>query len=273
MRPPSFGARSVKLLSQETSKAPNILAPSLIREPAAAALSRPPRSQQYIHRRALKRYLIATPPPVLVIHLKRFQQVAQPPISVYGSFKKIDDYVSFPEYLDLRPFIAPRREDYGLGRKGKEMVEEKRAAIAAAPPGLAKWRFAMESERVPAPEPANYRLYAVVVHIGNMLGGHYISYVALPSNALPTPPPSLSSHDTLSSVASADAQPSTETPAGPSSTSSSSIPPPSPPPNQHQHQPAAAERLWCYISDTTVRLVPFTDVLKAKAYLCFYERV
>ncbi|KDQ10416.1 hypothetical protein BOTBODRAFT_47094 [Botryobasidium botryosum FD-172 SS1] len=283
-------APSAKLLLQETSKAPIIPAPSLAREPAPAALSRPPRSQQYIHRRALKRYLIATPPPVLVIHLKRFQQVAQPPISVYGSFKKIDDYVSFPEYLDLRPFIAPRREDYGLGRKGKEMTEEKKTAIAAAPPGLAKWRFAMESERVPAPEPANYRLYAVVVHIGNMvlirarwfylgglawcqLGGHYISYVALPSNALPTPPPSLSSHDTLSSVASADAQSSTETPAGPPSTSSSSIPPPSPPPNQHQHQPAAAERLWCYISDTTVRLVPFTDVLKAKAYLCFYERV
>ncbi|KAI9567055.1 hypothetical protein HD554DRAFT_2110084 [Boletus coccyginus] len=25
-----------------------------------------------------------------------------------------------------------------------------------------------------------YRLYVVVVHIGNMLGGHYVAYMALP---------------------------------------------------------------------------------------------
>jgi ubiquitin carboxyl-terminal hydrolase 16/45 len=33
------------------------------------------------------------------------------------------------------------------------------------------------------------------------------------------------------------------------------------------------ERQWVYISDTIVRLVSLEEVLKAKAYLCMYERI
>jgi ubiquitin C-terminal hydrolase len=99
-------------------------------------------------RPAYKRYLIAIPPPVLVIHLKRFQQTTKTPtLSFSHGFKKLDDYVTFPEYLDLAPFLAPKKEDFGLGRKGK--VKKK------VPP--------KEAER------CMYRLYAVVVHIGNIV--------------------------------------------------------------------------------------------------------
>ena len=34
-----------------------------------------------------------------------------------------------------------------------------------------------------------------------------------------------------------------------------------------------SDRQWCYVSDQNVRLIPFEEVLKSKAYLCFYERV
>ena len=107
---------------------------------------------------AYKRYLIATPPPVLVIHLKRFQQTLKAPLmlSFSNGFKKLDDYVSFPEYLDLSPFLAPKKEDYGLGKKRKEKEAKKKIN--------------------PREERCMYRLYSVVVHIGNMVIRFYVHF-------------------------------------------------------------------------------------------------
>jgi len=186
-------------------------------------------------RPAYKRYLIATPPPVLVVHLKRFQQTSKTLMSFSHGFKKLDDYVSFPEHLDLMPFLAPKKEDYGLGKKGKEKRKE-----------------------VPAREDrCMYRLYAVVVHIGNMLGGHYIAYTALP-----TEPP----------VHSPSKVPSTEPR---TATSESPLPPAgvAPAAAQTPAEPSQpVERQWAYISDTVVRLTSLEEVLNAKAYICMYER-
>lgn len=113
---------------------------------------RTPRSQQVIMRRTYKRYLIADPPPVLMIHLKRFQQISKTyAVSFSSGFKKLDDYVAFPEYLDLAPFLAPKKEDFGLSReKGKVKGKKK----------------SLEGKKE---EKCMYRLYAVVVHIGNMV--------------------------------------------------------------------------------------------------------
>ena len=99
-----------------------------------------------------KRYLISTPPPVLVVHLKRFQQTARAAHAhaypaLAGGFRKLDEFVAFPEFLDLAPFLAPRREDYAPERAERER----------------------EKERARKPERCMYRLYAVVVHIGNMV--------------------------------------------------------------------------------------------------------
>lgn len=203
-------------------------------------LSKVPRSKQIIMRRCYKRYLISEPPPVLVIHLKRFQQTSKNPMmsSFSTGFKKLDDYVTFPENLDLTPFLAPKKEDFGLSKKGKK------------------------SDRKSEKPPCMYRLYAVVVHIGNMvcritlwhfvlsninlfqLGGHYIAYTAL----------SDSGHSSAASI------PASEI--GPQTTSDASIP--------HIEAPT---RQWAYISDTAVRLTTLDEVLKSKAYLCMYERI
>ena len=105
-----------------------------------------PRSRQYILRPAYKRYLIATPPPILVVHLKRFQQLSKTPVVSFSTgFKKLDDYISFPEYLDVAPYLAPRREDYFDSK------------------------VAVTRGRARRPAPCMYRLYTVVVHIGNMV--------------------------------------------------------------------------------------------------------
>lgn len=114
---------------------------------------RPKKPKPVIMRPAYKRYLIATAPPVLVIHLKRFQQVDKMPLisftPTYG-FKKLDDYVTFPEYLDLTPFLAPRREDVETNQTDGEGNDVKR-------------EFSEEHGK------CMYRLYAVVVHVGNMV--------------------------------------------------------------------------------------------------------
>jgi len=149
-----------------------------------------------------------------------------PLISFSHGLKKLDDYVSFPEYLDLKPFLAPKKEDYGLGKKKKGVVKGK-------------------------VEKCVYRLYAVVVHIGNMLGGHYIAYTALPS---------VSSFTTGSGATPEKVDP---TNAKLESTEEHS---------KSTAKPRSDERQWAFISDTVVRLTTLEEVLRAKAYICMYER-
>ncbi|KIM42391.1 hypothetical protein M413DRAFT_70760 [Hebeloma cylindrosporum] len=202
-----------------------------------------------IMRPAYKRYLIAVPPPVLVIHLKRFQQITRTPlISFSHGFKKLEDYVSFPEYLDLTPFLAPRKEDYGLGKKKGSKTKDKEQSR--------KVKAKAKEER------CMYRLYAVVVHIGNMLGGHYIAYTALPP-------------DTSISSSSAGSTATNKAPNGPSADSSAEATiekETSKPASAPSSNPTTRERQWAYISDTTVRLTSLEEVLHAKAYICMYER-
>ena len=92
----------------------------------------------------MKRLLLLAPPPeLLVVHLKRFG----------GSTHavKLGGHVDFPEVLDLAPYTACAARPCG--------------AEAEAPP-----------TPEPAPAPPLYRLAAVVVHAGSMAGGHYIAY-------------------------------------------------------------------------------------------------
>ncbi|KAH9941094.1 cysteine proteinase [Epithele typhae] len=209
-----------------------------------------PRSKQVVPRRMYKRYLISTPPPVLVIHLKRFQQTGRMhTVSLAGSFKKLDEFVAFPEYLDLAPFLAPRRGDCVSEAKEKER----------------------EKTKSEGQEKCVYRLYAVVVHIGNMLGGHYVAYTALPnsvsasaSTPTPTPAPTPAPTPVSPPLPALGTPPEVEKP----------LPPP-PPMETHSSQTSdtQAVRRWAYISDTTVRLTTLEEVLKAKAYICMYERI
>ncbi|KAH7092876.1 peptidase C19, ubiquitin carboxyl-terminal hydrolase 2 [Auriculariales sp. MPI-PUGE-AT-0066] len=289
------------------------------------------RAKQVVRQPTLKRYLIAHAPPVLVLHLKRFQQVSSTHTSsggggrsksaklwgvggggggngMYGAgtafdgwnkawsnsnstlagFRKVDEWIEFPETLDVGPFVMPRKED---------LVEPSRENIAA---------------RSTAGKYV-YRLYAVVVHIGNILGGHYVAYTALPPDPRrpksdpPPPPPSvpavtsISTADETTSVSSVstDATDTTMSSLNTESTTSSSTSisstssaasattasaslsdsaPISPAATVQADttevsQTKSLPRQWCYISDTTVRTCSFEEVMKAKAYICFYERV
>lgn len=83
-------------------------------------------------------------PPVLTLHLKRF-------IFDYGLGRRVKlfDPVAFPAVLDMGPFLhvegGPDCKPEGQGPAG--------------------------------PDPLLYDLYAVLVHYGSAMGGHYFAYI------------------------------------------------------------------------------------------------
>ncbi|THH28444.1 hypothetical protein EUX98_g5736 [Antrodiella citrinella] len=211
---------------------------SRVQSNESTSTSNIPRSHQVVLRRMYKRYLVATPPPILVVHLKRFQQTSKMPVMSFSAgFKKMDEFVAFPEHLDLAPFLAPKQEDFGLGKSSHDKSRRK--------PARSKDCNCM------------YRLYAVVVHIGNMLGGHYVAYTALPSpratHSAPTSP-----------------DPNHATPVASDAQSEDDIAHHG---HSHHERKSHPPRQWAYISDTVVRLTTLEEVLKAKAYICMYERI
>lgn len=82
--------------------------------------------------------------------------------------------------------------------------------------------------------------------IHEQLGGHYVAYTALPPSRPTSEPDSASNSKTETFQSSSSTQ-----------TSSSD----------------KQSRRWAYISDAVVRLTTIEEVLKAKAYICMYEKV
>ncbi|XP_047535636.1 ubiquitin carboxyl-terminal hydrolase 16 isoform X1 [Vanessa atalanta] len=157
-----------------------------------------------VYTNATKRFLVSSPPAVLILHLKRFQ------LGPRCMFRKMSKHVDFPTVLNLAPFCAQ---------------EERRARG-----GLL------------------YSLYGVVEHSGGMHGGHYVAYVKVRPGAPRRsflPAPGADSESELSGYESG------EGPAG---------------------APVPRGR-WFYVSDSMVSEVSEDKVLRAQAYLLFYERI
>jgi len=102
-------------------------------------------------RRATKHLSLARLPPILVIHLKRFE--------IHGRFSdKIDTFVDYPlKSLDLTNFMPP-----------------------PLPPGADKSQLNSVSPDDPRCQlpPYKYNLYGVTNHSGNLTSGHYTAYIA-----------------------------------------------------------------------------------------------
>jgi hypothetical protein len=87
------------------------------------------------------------------------------------------------------------------------------------------------------------------------LGGHYIAYIALP----PAPPLTPEGEDVPAGIDDAAKDKEAKDKEAKD--------------KEAKDKEAKDKRQWVYISDTTVRPVSFEEVSKAKAYLCFYERI
>ena len=102
------------------------------------------KKQKTIYSNASKQLLIFCPPPVLTIHLKRFQQ------TMYN-LRKVNKHVVFPLTLDVAPFCSSTA-----------------LSMPNIPKGVSK---------------ILYSLFGIVEHSGRLQGGHYTAYVKLrPSN-------------------------------------------------------------------------------------------
>ncbi|GAB6026724.1 Ubiquitin carboxyl-terminal hydrolase 16 [Chamberlinius hualienensis] len=91
-----------------------------------------------VYTNASKQLLIFSPPAILTLHLKRFQQVGY-------SLRKVNRHVEFPLILDLAPFSS---------------------SMCLGLPTLEKFQHEVL-----------YYLYAIVEHSGRLTGGHYTAYV------------------------------------------------------------------------------------------------
>jgi len=96
--------------------------------------------------KAIKKFFLYDPPPILTIVLKRFLQKS------VGRFEKNGASIRIPLKLNLDKFTL---------LKAKKTVEE---------------------EEIHSSQMHIYELYAIVVHSGSISGGHYVAYAKFGEN-------------------------------------------------------------------------------------------
>ena len=181
---------------------------------------------------ASKQVLLFSPPSVLTLHLKRFQQTL-------SGCKKVNKHVAFPLELDLAAFCSST--------------------------SIAMSNVSLHQRKV------LYSLYGVVEHSGRLQGGHYTAFVKVraansmvkdPSRFF-SPPLSKASDvptffEEIEDKIKKNEQiiEKTEVVEEPNN-------------NLTLNQP----RRWYHVSDSSVSEVSEEKVLKAQAYLLFYERI
>ncbi|XP_040571683.1 ubiquitin carboxyl-terminal hydrolase 45 [Lepeophtheirus salmonis] len=97
-----------------------------------------PDAPKTVYSNASKQLSIFSPPFILTLHLKRFQQTM-------CSLKKINKHVDFPLVLDLAPFCSSAAVSTSTVEAGQESVK--------------------------------YYLFGLISHSGRLHGGHYTAYV------------------------------------------------------------------------------------------------
>ena len=107
-------------------------------------------------------------PPYLIIHLKRFEYSVAAQQHV-----KLNDYLEFPERLDVREFTSPAVD----GAMAAESRDGTGSGVAAA--AVAGFDDSARSGGGAAISSADtqYQLTGVVIHVGTAAGGHYYSLV------------------------------------------------------------------------------------------------
>ncbi|KPJ12856.1 Ubiquitin carboxyl-terminal hydrolase 16 [Papilio machaon] len=180
-----------------------------------------------VYTNATKRFLVSSPPAILILHLKRFQ------IGPRCMFRKMTKHVDFPTILDLAPFCAMD--------KLKKLPNVTRG----------------QSELL-------YSLYGVVEHSGGMHGGHYVAYVKVRQPVKPGDPRWWFLPKSANIPASSGGDGDADSESDLSGYESGEGPAPMPDP------PAGK---WYYVSDSMVSEVTEDKVLRAQAYLLFYERI
>ncbi len=202
-------------------------------------ISKPVSQPEFILRKAYKRYLFDSLPPVMVFHLKRFQQVGG---KWSVSMRKIDDFVGFDEELDVSDFVIPPEIE-----GGNEVNGINNGHIIENDANISKPELLLPKQNKQRKFGTKYRLYGVVVHLGSLYNGHYIAYV-LSRNII-------EGEQLARSLSLYDYNDNKEIEI------------------ERQKHITDDQRRWIYCSDSSVRPADIEEVLNSGAYLLFYERV
>ncbi|XP_075980103.1 ubiquitin specific protease 16/45 isoform X2 [Anticarsia gemmatalis] len=182
-----------------------------------------------VYTNATKRFLVSSPPAILILHLKRFQ------IGPRCMFRKMSKHVDFPTILDLAPFCAMDKV-----RKLPNVMKGQNELL--------------------------YSLYGIVEHSGGMHGGHYVAYVKVRGPVRAGDPRwwflPKSGNATLAAAGSGDNEHESDSDLSGYESGEGPAPAAEAPPGK-----------WYYVSDSMVSEVSEDKVLRAQAYLLFYERI
>lgn len=185
---------------------------------------------------ASKRALIACPPPVLTLHLKRFLADGN---QRSVKLKKISTFVSFPLTFDLSPFVSKM------------------------------YTYLYTTGDQHSKTPMTYSLYGVVEHSGTLWFGHYTAYVKLrPINCRQTK--KFSFVDRF--VSTTEVESVLKVIENNYFSHKSEFEDCPPQTIGHTSQANISDK-WFHISDSSVTSSSVSEVLKSDAYLLFYERI
>lgn len=185
-----------------------------------------------VYSSASKQVLLFSPPAVLTLHLKRFQQTL-------SGCKKVNKHVTFPLELDLAAFCSST--------------------------SIAMPTVSLDQKKV------LYSLYGVVEHSGRLQGGHYTAFVKVRAANSMVKDPSMFFSPPVSKASDVprffeeieDKFKNNKLIVGKSDVEEE------PNNNLTLNQP----RRWYHVSDSSVSEASEEKVLKAQAYLLFYERI
>jgi ubiquitin carboxyl-terminal hydrolase 16/45 len=185
-----------------------------------------------VYSSASKQVLLFSPPAVLTLHLKRFQQTL-------SGCKKVNKHVTFPLELDLAAFCS---------------------STSIAMPNVS-----LDQRKV------LYSLYGVVEHSGRLQGGHYTAFVKVrAANNIVKDPSKLFSPPTSKA---SDVPNFFEEIEGKFKNNERIVGEVDNEEEPNNNLTLNQSRRWYHVSDSSVSEVSEEKVLKAQAYLLFYERI
>jgi len=185
-----------------------------------------------VYSSASKQLLLFSPPAILTLHLKRFQQTL-------SGCKKVNKHVAFPLELDLAAFCSS-------------------TSIAMPNVSLSQRRVL-------------YSLYGVVEHSGRLQGGHYTAFVKVrAANSIVKDPTKFFS-PSLSKAS--DVPKFLEEIESKFSNNERIVGEEVLEDETNNNLTVTQPRRWYHVSDSSVSEASEEKVLKAQAYLLFYERI
>ena len=243
-----------------------------------SGLRRSSLSRKSVTRQAHKGYKVYLAPQVLVLHLKRFHQDAK------GKLSKLDTPVKFDFVLDLGPYMAADSPDmvgkqerqaaatgdsvsagtssgglsssigFGGGSRGSSThsgVESGFGGDSVAP-SVAAEAVSPSGGSAGTGLSVLYDLVGVVVHMGTLKAGHYVSYV---KRAAPKGSGDAGEGSTGGGGGLLGALYKSSKGSGGGGSAA-----------------AAAKEQWYYVSDTSVKTASRSEVEGAQAYMLMYVR-